>query len=336
MRELVLTAEEFGYLSEAVVKAGGCLRFEAHGFSMYPFLKHNDIITVRPANDSELVPGAVVLCRTSPHRLAVHRIAGSLQVGGTDGDLLLIRGDACPGGGEFIGKDDVLGIISHVERGPKQFRVDRGSRLLLGRILALDNNLLLWGRSCLNFLRRIAARLLRYVQSWGMYRNLLNRSVANSIIYNVQKRESPAKKKPRFSTEPFSQVIAAEVFVKGLCQTFRESYIISAALWKRQIGFVELTNSGRSQNGADWWLVDLRVWPLLRGAGIGEQLVRRAITMAQDKGIALLNVLVKKDNKPALALYEKLGFLPSPSALRSSTMEMPGDNEFERMSLALE
>ncbi len=123
-------------------------------------------ITIRPANDSELVPGAVVLCRTSPHGLVAHRIAGSPQeVGGPDGVLFLIRGDACPDGGELIGKDDVLGIISHVERGSKQFRVDRGSRLLLGKILAFDNNLLLWGRSCLNFFRRVAGRPLRYVQS---------------------------------------------------------------------------------------------------------------------------------------------------------------------------
>lgn len=335
MREIVLTAEEFGYLSEAVVKAGGCLRFEAHGFSMYPFLKHNDTITVRPADDSELVPGAIVLCRTSPHRLVAHRIVASHQ-GGPDDDLLLIRGDACPEGEEFIGKDAVLGIISHVERGPKLFRADRGSRLLLGKILALDNNLLLWGRSCLNFLRRIAARPLRHVQSWARYRSLLNRSVANRISYNVRKRESPGKKKPRFPTEPFSQAQAAEEFLKGLCPTFRNSYIISAALWKRQIGSVEVTSSGRSQDGAGWWLVDLRVWPLLRGAGIGEQLVRRGITIAQDEGIALLNVLVKKDNKPALTLYEKLGFRLSTSALRSSTMGMPGDNEFETMSLALE
>lgn len=336
MREIVLSAEEFGYLSEAVVKAGGCLRFEAHGFSMHPFLKHNDTITIRPANDSELVPGAIVLCRTSPDRLVAHRIAGSRQVGGPDGDLLLIRGDACPEDGEFIRKDDVLGIISHVERGPKQFRVDRGSRLLLGKILAVDNNLLLWGRSCLSSLRRLAAGLLRHVQSWATYRNLLNRCVVNAIVYDVRKRESPGEKKPRFPSGPFSQELTAEVFVKALCPTFRKSYIITAALWKRQIGSVEGTGSGRSQDGADWWLVDLRVWPLLRGAGIGEELLRRAITTARDEGIASLNVLVKKDNKPALALCEKLGFRPSPSVLRSSTMEMPGDSEFETMSLALE
>ncbi len=50
----------------------------------------------------------------------------------------------------------------------------------------------------------------------------------------------------------------------------------------------------------------------------------------------MVNVLVKKNNKRALALYEETGISALPSALRSSTREMPGDSEFETVSLALE
>lgn len=45
-----------------------------------------------------------------------------------------------------------------------------------------------------------------------------------------------------------------------------------------------------------------------RGIGIGEALMRAAINKAKDKGLTRIELTVREHNKPAIALYEKLGF----------------------------
>lgn len=45
-----------------------------------------------------------------------------------------------------------------------------------------------------------------------------------------------------------------------------------------------------------------------RGRGIGEALIRNAIEKAKIKGLTRIELTVRENNKPAVALYEKLGF----------------------------
>jgi RimJ/RimL family protein N-acetyltransferase len=45
-----------------------------------------------------------------------------------------------------------------------------------------------------------------------------------------------------------------------------------------------------------------------RGQGIGEALMQAAIEKAWHKGLTRIELTVREYNKPAIALYEKLGF----------------------------
>lgn len=45
-----------------------------------------------------------------------------------------------------------------------------------------------------------------------------------------------------------------------------------------------------------------------RRYGVGEALMRAAISKARDKGLTRVELTVREHNKPAIALYEKLGF----------------------------
>lgn len=45
-----------------------------------------------------------------------------------------------------------------------------------------------------------------------------------------------------------------------------------------------------------------------RGMGIGEDLIKTAIELAKLKGLTRIELQVRESNKPAIALYEKLGF----------------------------
>ncbi|HOL18373.1 MAG TPA: GNAT family N-acetyltransferase, partial [Bacillota bacterium] len=46
-----------------------------------------------------------------------------------------------------------------------------------------------------------------------------------------------------------------------------------------------------------------------RGLGAGEKLTKRVIEEAQKRGAAELLLLVNEDNRPAIRLYQKLGFV---------------------------
>lgn len=58
------------------------------------------------------------------------------------------------------------------------------------------------------------------------------------------------------------------------------------------------------------WVYDIRVLPGHRGKGVGEALLRHAMEVSRKKGLPLMGLMVKADNKVAYSLYEKLGFRP--------------------------
>ncbi len=59
------------------------------------------------------------------------------------------------------------------------------------------------------------------------------------------------------------------------------------------------------------WLFSLHVLPACRGLGVGEALSRQVMEMSRGEGAAGLSLLVHDDNRAAMALYAKLGFVPA-------------------------
>ena len=85
------------------------------------------------------------------------------------------------------------------------------------------------------------------------------------------------------------------------------------------IGFVELVQ--RPLDAAPYdgsWIHATMAAPQYRGMGIAEALVLRAVGAARQAGASEVRLTVFADNPPALALYRKLGFVPS---------ALPGLNE---------
>lgn len=60
--------------------------------------------------------------------------------------------------------------------------------------------------------------------------------------------------------------------------------------------------------GERGWIGGIGVTPFGRRRGIGEQLLRRVIEQARDRGVRVVQLEVIEGNAPAIALYEKVGF----------------------------
>ena len=58
-----------------------------------------------------------------------------------------------------------------------------------------------------------------------------------------------------------------------------------------------------------YWLENLKVWPLWRRMGLGEELTKRVIDQAFKEGSRELFLIIDEDNITAYNLYKNLGFV---------------------------
>lgn len=80
------------------------------------------------------------------------------------------------------------------------------------------------------------------------------------------------------------------------------------------IGYVYLVHHSESVSQyPGWWIFNLWVKPLWRGAGIGSLLSRAAVDLGARQGAGAIHLLVHRDNLRAIHLYQKLDFVERPA-----------------------
>jgi len=152
--ELTLSAHALGELLQAFMDRDLPLRFRVKGFSMAPFIKNGDVITVSPLKRASLRTGHIV-AYSDPEtkKVRVHRVIKTM------GDHHFIgKGDNTPMMDGIISQKNILGCVSQVER--------QGKRVFLG--LGLERRLIVFmssrafyyslKRSIKNFLNVIKKR----------------------------------------------------------------------------------------------------------------------------------------------------------------------------------
>lgn len=119
--ELPLSGENLlGLLSEVLAK-GVRFRFRALGYSMLPFIRHSDVITVRPLKRTDLRKGAVAAyVRPVDGHLAVHRIVGRTEAG------FALKGDHESIADYPVAVSVILGVVDRVERNGRRVRLGLG------------------------------------------------------------------------------------------------------------------------------------------------------------------------------------------------------------------
>lgn len=124
MREISLNHNEFTELSTNILSQEGSLNIKVHGFSMYPFIRNGDIISIHPCNASFLRLGDVALYHVDRKKLVAHRIVGKhIQHGQI---FLRMCADATLDYNEWIPACNVLGKIVSIQREQKVLHLDKG------------------------------------------------------------------------------------------------------------------------------------------------------------------------------------------------------------------
>lgn len=101
-------------LSRDIFGKGTSIRFQAKGFSMRPFIRDGDFITVSPIANSSIRIGDVLFYSTTDDKIIVHRVIRKYKNNG--GISMLIKGDAAFGLPDKVDSRNVLGKVVVIER----------------------------------------------------------------------------------------------------------------------------------------------------------------------------------------------------------------------------
>lgn len=124
--EISLSSIELTALLEAALSKNASLRFQVKGFSMSPFIKNKDIVTISPILNSVIGFGKIAAFRHPVNkRLVIHRIISS------NGRHYLIKGDRIFSSDGFIPKENILGCVSRIERNNKMIYFGLGPERII-------------------------------------------------------------------------------------------------------------------------------------------------------------------------------------------------------------
>jgi len=150
--ELSLSGPALVEILRAVLDKGVLFRFRAKGFSMSPFIKDGDVITVSPLSHDSLCLGDVgAFVRPNRETVVVHRVIGE------KGDHFLVKGDNTSDANELIPKANLSGRVTKVERNGKEVSLGLGPERYLISFLTRKNLLL----PLLSPLRRLVWRFVK-------------------------------------------------------------------------------------------------------------------------------------------------------------------------------
>ncbi len=125
--ELCSSDQSFFALLKDILCKGSQCRFQAKGYSMSPFIRDGDVLTISPLPDSSPIIGDIVaFVHPETKKLTIHRIISR------KGDSYIIKGDNANESDGLLRKENILGLVTGIERdgrkvficlGPERFLI---------------------------------------------------------------------------------------------------------------------------------------------------------------------------------------------------------------------
>ena len=117
--DLFLSGRALVELLQAMLQKGLPVRFEAKGFSMSPFIRNKDVVTVSPLKRQRPGLGDIIaFAHPETQGLCIHRIVRKKE------GAYVTKGDNLSDADERVLEENILGFVTRVERD--------GNRVFLG------------------------------------------------------------------------------------------------------------------------------------------------------------------------------------------------------------
>lgn len=109
--EFLLSGQSLATLVQATLAKGSCLRFTVKGFSMLPFIRDSDVVTISPLRNVSLISGRVIaFINPQTAKLVIHRLLGRYN------GCYRVKGDSVFSADGLIPRENILGYITKIER----------------------------------------------------------------------------------------------------------------------------------------------------------------------------------------------------------------------------
>ena len=124
--DLPLSGRGLVDLLRAVLSKGVLVRFQAKGFSMSPFIKNNDVVTISPLQGTQPSLGDIIaFAHPETQGLYIHRIVRN------KGGFCVTKGDNRSQTEESVPIENILGFVTRVERHGKKIFLGLGPERFL-------------------------------------------------------------------------------------------------------------------------------------------------------------------------------------------------------------
>ncbi len=111
--EYLISSSGLIEIIEAVTSRQNSVRLRVKGFSMFPFIRDNDVVTISPLTNNSIGFGLPeVYINPWNNNIAIHRAVGKCRCG----SHYIIKGDNLSDVDGLIEKKNILGFVAKVER----------------------------------------------------------------------------------------------------------------------------------------------------------------------------------------------------------------------------
>ncbi len=298
----------------AALERGQRVRMTVNGRSMLPFLRDGDVVEIAPMPPAPTL-GSVVLAQLANERYPLHRLVAQC------GAAWLLRGDNSGAPDGVVPRENLVGVVTRVERNGRVVRLALGrSGRWIGWLSERGWLVPITRGTC--FPQRVARAILRRLQRLPVFRAWVKQFRPDYVIQAATVSDLVTL---YVWLDPTSD--RTHTWVEQNTAPNATGYV--AKRGEEILGFVRLIRcpeTGFPHTGH--WLYSLTVRPRYRGMGIGSALTQRVIDQSRVEGAAGLFLDVFEDNAPAIALYRKLGFerasLPALEAERTADVQEYG------------
>lgn len=133
-KEISLSNSDLIELIQDAFTKGISFRFQAKGFSMLPFIRDGDVITLTSLSRSCITFGdSVAFIHPETGKLVIHRLISR------HGNSYIIKGDNVFKPDGLITREDILGYVARVERNGKKALFGFGPERFLIALLSRGN-----------------------------------------------------------------------------------------------------------------------------------------------------------------------------------------------------
>jgi hypothetical protein len=131
--EISFSSQALIELIGPVLSKGASFRFQVRGFSMVPFIRDNDVVTISSICNSSIGFGQpVAFINPCSGKLTIHRVIGK------NSNAYLIKGDSIFKIDGLVPKENILGVITGIDRKARRIKLGLGpERFIIGLLSRL-------------------------------------------------------------------------------------------------------------------------------------------------------------------------------------------------------